>query len=201
MTESNILLSTSYLPPVFYMMCIANSPNVIIEAHEHYQKQSFRNRAVIYDTQGPQNLNIPVKHAPDQTPISAICIDYKHAWQKQHIGALQTAYGQAPYFEYYADEYFYRIKNAPEYLMEFNQMLLEALCADMEILFKPAFTGKFELKPETAIDLRFSIHPKKAIPSVEGLASTSKPHQDRYLKTSAIELLFLHGPESWKYLE
>jgi WbqC-like protein family len=55
------LLSTAYLPPIEYVALIAKSGGCVIEKHEHFIKQTYRNRAVIATGNGPLALIIPLK--------------------------------------------------------------------------------------------------------------------------------------------
>jgi hypothetical protein len=58
---SVVLLSTAYLAPVSYYVLLARAGKVVIEQHENYQKQSYRNRCLIAAANGPMVLSIPVK--------------------------------------------------------------------------------------------------------------------------------------------
>jgi len=78
---------------------------VAIDATEHYQKGGLRNRCYIAGPNGVQRLSIPLeKGKHQQTPIREVRISYEIPWQRQHWRSLQAAYGNAPYFEHYADD-------------------------------------------------------------------------------------------------
>jgi hypothetical protein len=59
--KSVALLSSAYLAPVQYYSKFLSYRYVIVEGFENYQKQSYRNRAVILAANGPLCLSIPVK--------------------------------------------------------------------------------------------------------------------------------------------
>lgn len=125
------VLTTAYLPPVEYFFAIAQSDSVKIEQHEFYQKQSYRNRCVIYSTGGPEPLTIPVvKDVSHSRPIRDIRIDHDEPWLQHHIRAMQAAYNSSPFFEYYADDLFAVMNKKHRYLFDFNAELL-GLCMDM----------------------------------------------------------------------
>ena len=59
---STILLDTQYLPNIEYMATAIQFGHLLWEQHEHYAKQSYRNRCRILTAQGPMDLVIPVRH-------------------------------------------------------------------------------------------------------------------------------------------
>jgi len=115
------ILSLPYLPPVSWCAAAWNSENAYLEACENYQKGSLRNRCYIAGPNGIQRLSIPlVKGKHQQTPIREVRIAYDEPWQRQHWRTIKTAYGNAPFFEHYADEVapFYEKRYA--FLFDYN---------------------------------------------------------------------------------
>ena len=99
---SLILVEVQYLAPVQYYSKFLKHSKVVIEQMEHYSKGSFRNRCVIAMAGGLQSLSIPlVKGKNQQTDIREVRIDYSQNWQQLHWRTVQTAYGSAPFFDYY----------------------------------------------------------------------------------------------------
>lgn len=62
-TDSPVLLPAAYFGTVGYWACLMAFPHIIIEAHEHYVKQTLRNRTTILTEGGPQTLTVPVASA------------------------------------------------------------------------------------------------------------------------------------------
>lgn len=68
---------------------------------ENYVKQTYRNRFDIADSHGLRCLTVPVQGQ------KGVKIRMDHValapgnWRKQHLSAIQSAYGKAPYFEHY----------------------------------------------------------------------------------------------------
>ena len=57
--------------------------------HEHFVKQSIRNRCDIYGANGKLQLTIPKQRkGSDKTIIKEIQISYKQDWQKEHWNAI-----------------------------------------------------------------------------------------------------------------
>jgi hypothetical protein len=52
----------TYFSPISQYSEIVNSKEVIFEMEDNFQKQSYRNRCYIYNSNGKQLLNIPLKH-------------------------------------------------------------------------------------------------------------------------------------------
>jgi hypothetical protein len=96
-----------------------------VEACEHYQKGSFRNRCHIAGPNGVQRLSIPlVKGKHNQMPIKEVRIAYDEPWQVRHWRSIRTAYGNAPYFEHYADDLAPHYEKHYTFLFDLNLELL-----------------------------------------------------------------------------
>jgi len=100
-----VLLSTAYFPPIAYFAKIVQSNRIIIEAEENYHKQTYRNRCIILGANGPLNLVLPILHGPEKKQkIRQVIIDYNNNWQQIHSRALESAYRNSPYYDYYIDD-------------------------------------------------------------------------------------------------
>src|SRR5690606_40728923 len=101
---SIVLLESQHLTPISYFTSIMNHDEVLLERHEHYTKQSYRNRCYIKSSQGKEILIVPVTAKHGKAMITDVKIDYHQKWLSQHLRALQTAYGKAPFYEYYVHD-------------------------------------------------------------------------------------------------
>src|SRR2546423_10173185 len=100
-----MLFSTAYLPPVSYFISLLQSTKIIFEKHEHYVKQTYRNRALICTANGIHPLIIPVVHdGLYSQPIHKVKISYETDWQKIHWRTITSSYRRSPYFEFFEDE-------------------------------------------------------------------------------------------------
>lgn len=99
-----MLISTAYLGNIQYFSKLSLE-GAKIEAHENFQKQSYRNRAEIMTASGMRPLTVPVvwRHG-EKMAIRDVRIDYAMPWQREHWRTLQAAYAAAPYFEHYAEK-------------------------------------------------------------------------------------------------
>ena len=98
-----MILPTAYLPPKSYMEALMREP-ATIEQMESFEKQTFRNRALIRDAKGELvRLTVPVGKVEHKQLTRDIQISYQTRWQHQHWITLVSAYQHTPYFLYFAD--------------------------------------------------------------------------------------------------
>lgn len=97
------VLPTAYLPPRSYIEALLSEP-ATIEQMETFEKQTFRNRALIRDAKGELvRLTVPVKKVEHKQLTRDIEISYQSRWQHQHWITLVSTYQHTPYFMYFAD--------------------------------------------------------------------------------------------------
>lgn len=206
MTQS-VLLSTAYLAPIPYYACMMHAPQLFVEQHEHYHKQTYRNRCRIVAANGVMDLSIPVITYNNQD-IRKVEIDYSKPWQRQHWLSLEAAYRSTPFFEYYQDDLkpFYQQQDI-RFLFDFNAHLQQVICDLIDLHPQIHLTQDF-VAPGAAIsietdflDLRDAIHPKKNLPEV--LRYCSQKYTQVFEQQlgfvadmSIVDLLFNMGPES-----
>ncbi|WP_353140175.1 WbqC family protein [Pseudopedobacter sp.] len=200
--ENSVIFPLFYLPPIeFYKQLIDNKDiNIILEKHEHFPKQTYRNRASIYGPNGKLNLIVPVvKGAKVHTPVKDVKISYDEDWQRLHWLSMQTSYRSSAYFEFYEDDYapFYEKKYT--FLYDYNLELFEMLKKQLKLKVDYTFSELYE--KVYGLDFRENIHPKKE--------STYLPVQyyqvfeDKYNfmpNLSIVDLLFNQGPQALKYI-
>jgi hypothetical protein len=198
-----VLLSTAYMPPVHYFGLMVSAPEVFIEQHETYQKQTYRNRCEICTANGKLALTIPViKTNGNHTKINDIIISEQSNWQVLHWRAIRSAYANAPFFLFYQEEIslFYQTKF--ENLVDFNHRLMIELMSLAGIEKKISFTDRFEKHPRNLEDYRFSITPK-----VLPVLFQFRPYYQTFGEKhgfipglSLLDLLFNMGPETLKII-
>lgn len=201
-----MLLTTAYFPPVEYFSILAKYSVVYLEAHEKYQKQSWRNRCRILTANGPMDLNFPIVH-DGSTLIKDIKVDWSTPWLHKTEYAIDSAYYSSPFFEYYRDELFAILDSRPETLWEMNLGIIDFFCRKTGICPQIRETDRF--CPPAAVgsgcpsdvDRRFSIHPK--LPSSYQGREYWQVFREKFGFVgglSIMDLLFNEGPESLCYL-
>ena len=207
-----VLLSTTYFGPVQWYQKLHRTESVLIEQWESFQKQTYRNRCLIATTNGIQALTVPVVR--DESPlIKDIRISDHGNWRHLHWNALQSAYGESPFFDYYQDDIRPFFENRWTYLLDFNEAIRQKMCELLDIQPNVSFTGEFtvyslqftddDFAPSFA-DFREAINPKHPLPDSD---FTPKPYYQVYQQKhgflpnlSILDLLFNMGPESIFYL-
>ncbi len=75
-----LLIELHHLPCLDYWKTILKAHNsgdeVILEANENYNKQSYRNRTYILGANGKIALTVPVQKGSQRKPIKEVKIDY-----------------------------------------------------------------------------------------------------------------------------
>ena len=143
MNKKNIILPISYFPPVTYFFYIYNYDNIFIEINEHYQKQTIRNHTIISGANGDQKLIVPIKRKSySKTVISEVKIQNK-LWIKKHIQAIQTNYGNSPFFIHYFDDIKQIILNSGNNLFYLNQKILDYILKQLNLNKKINYTKIF----------------------------------------------------------
>ncbi len=162
MTAQKVLIDLQYLPSIEYFAVLARHNNVQIEKHENYIKQSYRNRTHILSSDKITQLSIPIVGGNSKQLIKDIKIDNDQRWLDIHWRGILSAYGKAPYFEYYAD-YFHQIFfKKYDLLFDLNTELLTLCLKLLDYDNVITFSKKYEKDSmEHVLDLRSVIHPKK----------------------------------------
>jgi hypothetical protein len=200
-----LLIETQYLPPIATFSAIKSCTHICFEAQEHYQKRSFRNKCDIASANGLLSLTIPLLSGKNaQTPIQEVRISNAERWQAQHWQTLRSAYGRAPFFEYYAD-YFQAFYEKPyEQLWTFNQAQFLLLVKLLKLDVSVSFTEIYEKEVSTNEYLDF--RNKLTNRATDFDVKTKKYPQlfeDRFgflPNLSIIDLLFCMGPQTKDYL-
>lgn len=199
-----LLTEIQYNPPISYFRQVLKADSLMLEKHENYTKQSYRNRCHILTAQGMQPLSVPVVrgNSKDKTIITDIEIDYSQKWDKVHWRAIQAAYGRAPYFEFYSDYIKEIYDRQPKYLFDLNVDLLKLYLKFLKVNKPLNFTDSYqEDTPEHVLDLRNKIHPKIITDNLHVKTYTQVFGKQFVSELSIIDLLFTQGPESLSYIQ
>lgn len=201
------LLSTTYFGPVQWYQKLNSGDITLIEAHENYCKQTYRNRCVIATANGTQSLTVPVERPTNvdlnRCPVRDIRISDHGRWRQLHWNALQSAYSESPFFEYYADDLHPFFESRYDFLFDFNMEIMEKMIELLDIRPNVKVTDEYFPKNTQhfdVVDFRDAIRPKKPLPDPD---FTPKRYYQVYeLKhgflpnMSILDLLFNEGNEA-----
>ncbi len=154
--------SIAYLPPVSYFMAMFQSESVLLEAHENYVKQSYRNRCKIATANGVETLSIPVEsNKGEKAPIRDVRISSHGNWQQTHWRAITSGYRNSPFFEYYEDDFRPFYEKEWTFLWDYNLELLTLVLNLLDVQPAIQLTNEYKSDVLNHNDLRELIHPKK----------------------------------------
>ncbi len=199
------LIDLHFLPSLEYFCVLKKFDQVVLEKHEHYVKQGYRNRCYINTSQGVGLLTVPLTEKHGKVSIKDVRIDYSTKWQSIHWRTLVSAYKNAPFFEHYEDALHKQLRKEHKFLFDLNLSLLSFCLTSL----------KWDLKVSESVS-----YEKKSIPSVLDLRSAiqaKKPYSERpyykpapYLQVfgnmfvpnlSLIDLLFCEGPNAGRLIK
>ena len=191
------ILSIHYLPCVLWFRHFLNDEHVLLEQHENYEKQSYRNRCVILSANGPLALTIPVKKTQHKIPMHEVEIENDFNWQKQHWEAICSAYRSSPYFEHYEHHFENFYKKKFNFLQDFNIELIKVCLKILKIDKEIILSDSYYISLADCADFRRIISPK--IKSDE----TFNPYLQVFAakfpfieNLSVLDLIFNQGPNS-----
>lgn len=203
---SPILLSTAYFPPISWMAALVQSESALVEIHETYPKQTYRNRCHIATASGILSLSVPVKKVNgNHTKTNEIELDYARNWTSMHWRSVTTAYNKSPYFLFYSDVFAQVLSKKPKLLIELNHELISVLLSSLNLKSKlPENTIEY-LHETNSTDLRSGFHAKKSTQAgiIADFPRYIQVFEEKHQflpDLSILDLLFNIGPEAGQYL-
>lgn len=203
-----ILLGTAYWPNLHYFYHVLRAEEVLIEQHDSYHKQSYRNRCRILSANGPLDLCIPVKKMNGAGTTQFTQIAYHDNWMIRHWRAITSAYNNSPYFEFFETEISVFYTQRFGLLQDYNQQQLITLLRLLKLKKPIAMTDTFVKLHENVGDLRDAIHPKVNFQEDSSAANLlSTPYYQTFgnkfgfqPNLSILDLLFNEGLGATDYL-
>ena len=200
MQKNKICLTSAYLAPVEYYVALANAETVLLEQFDSYEKQTYRNRCNIQTANGIIALTIPVeKPRAEKILTRDIRISEHNDWQIQHWRSIESAYNSTPFFEFYKDDFLPFYEKKWDFLWDFNLELQAKVLELLDLQITMKYTEEYQTRlNDDIVDLRESIHPKKASQNIN-LKPYYQVFEQRFgfqENLSIIDLLFNMGNES-----
>ena len=208
------LLSSAYFGPIQWYQKLYRYDRVLLEAHDSFIKQTYRNRCLIAATSGTQALTVPVERNTADSGATAKClmkdvrISAHGNWRRLHWNAIMSAYGESPFFEYYADDLRPFFEKRWTFLYDFNMETCATVCSLIGLEPRVEPTAEYVAADDPRLadtaDFRDAIRPKHPLPDPD-----FRPQ--RYYQVferkhgftpnlSILDLLFNMGNESLLYL-
>ncbi|WMJ73401.1 WbqC family protein [Cytophagaceae bacterium ABcell3] len=198
----DLLVELHYFPNVDFFAQAVKNGSVCIEACENYQKQTYRNRCYILGANKVQLLTVPVKKSGKKVGVREVEIDYTTSWRNNHLRSIVSAYGKAPYFEFYIDYVTELFNKKHQYLFDLNleafYLCIHLLQIEIDVKMTENYIKKEEIDVNQYIDQRDVFQPgKKNQLNDLGYVQYYQVFGKEFVPgLSILDLLFCEGPGS-----
>jgi len=184
-----------YLPSLEFFACIAEADEVVFFPEDRYQRQSYFNRTRIRLANKVETLSVPIVGRRPRIPLKEIQIDQRQDWLKIHVRGIRSAYGKAPFFEYYFPYFEQVFEEQHASLWELNWRLL-TLCLKLLGLPVKMRASLASESDEILMDIRGCLVP--SVPFSERNFYSPVPYfqlfgSDFDPNLSVLDLLFCEG--------
>lgn len=152
----------------------------------NFEKQTERSRYSIAGPNKLQTLPVPLKHGTAKS-MHDMQVSHDHSWAKEHLKAIETAYGNAPFYEFYDYRVLPLLSHGETSLTNVIQQSIMLLHKELQCPGPIIFSDEpcYALEPVAVpaypqvFDDRFGFRPE----------------------VSALDLLFNQGPMACDYLK
>ncbi|MEB2776475.1 WbqC family protein [Algoriphagus sp. D3-2-R+10] len=131
----SIAVDLHYFPNLEFFAAIVDADELVFFPDEIYQRQSYFNRAQIRLANKVGTLSVPIQGRRPRISQKQIKIDTTQNWVKIHLRGIQSAYGKAPFYEYYFPYFEKVFQENLECLWDLNWQML-TIC--LKLLGLPA---------------------------------------------------------------
>jgi len=199
-----ILLHPTYFPSIATFAAMVQH-DVIWEACDNFQKQTYRNRCYISTDKGKHMLNIPIQHVggkEGRQKYADVSTENSYNWKKEHWRTLETAYRTSPFFEFYEDDLRPLYEGNDDSLYDFNLKSIKVIGDCIGIQIPSAKTETYEVVPANYFDARFLVDAKKERNwNIGPYAQVFEERHGFIPNLSVLDLLFNEGTNTLSYLK
>jgi hypothetical protein len=195
----------TYFSPISQYAQIIKSDTIFFEMEDNFQKQSYRNRCYIYNSNGKQLLNIPLKEKKGTSSLRKktkdMLVDNNSHWQEHHLKSLQTAYRASPFYEFYEDDLLAIFNKKYTFLQDVNIDTYLFVTDALQISQQYSKTKEYEIitdKNDYRILADIKKQPKKSRDKYIQMFDNKHGYIDNL---SILDLLFMEGPNAISYLK
>ncbi len=197
---SQLLIEPHYLGSIEYYALISNFDSVLIEINDRFQKQTYRNRCYLVGSNKVLSLTVPTSYS-NRSLTKEVRIDHSQRWVKDHWGAIYSAYGKAPFFEYFADSFKESINTKHKFLIDLTVELMgltfKLLSISVSMTYSESYIDNFDN------DFRNVILPKKSFTDrkIYTPYAYSQLFSDTFIPNmSILDLIMCEGPQASEVL-
>ncbi len=200
-----LLIELPYLGSVSWYLAALRYRHVVIEAHENFEKSTYRNRCHITGPDGLLRLSIPLEHGRGQrSKYKDIKISNEYNWQKNHWSGFCACYRSSPFFEFYEHHFHPFYHQQFDFLFDYNRQLMELMFQLLNVSLQIEYSSEYtDNPPEDVMDFRSVILPQ--LPRFDAQAVQYRQvFQERtgFIQDACIvDLLFNEGPRAGEKLD
>lgn len=204
MDKSACCIELYFLPNISWYYATDMYTDIIVDTSSSYQKQSFRNRAYILNSNGLLQLRVPVSGS-QHLPYTETRIDYRQNWQMVNWRGITSSYNKSPYFEHFSDGLKEVLLSKPEFLYEYNLALIQYVNAMLRNKKKVTCLHTCGINTDLLTDLRGQIKNKTKSPEL-----VAEPYFEPYRQVfgnkfvsnlSILDVLFCCGPNAGEIIK
>ena len=185
----------AYFGSIAYFRALVSFGDVALEMHEHFPKQSYRNRFDIPGGEGVLSMTVPVSQPHgSKTTTGEVLLSNHEDWRNRHWRAIRSAYESAPFFDHYGSMIREILNAEVKTLAELDLLITQQIIHWLELPIKLHTTTEFLpiQKNDPRIELvektRFQEHEK--CPYIQVFPGATQYKQ----ALSVLDPLFCEGP-------
>ena len=185
----------AYFGSIAYFQEVVKNDTILIEAKEHFPKQTYRNRCDIVSSDGILSLSIPTKKKNgSKTATEDIELSNDENWRIRHWRAINSAYHSAPFFDYYGMEVQEILMNEEKNFLKYQLNITNRILSWLDLNIQIKTTREFS--PIKESDYRVHLIGKNNYQNIE-----PSPYiqvflgENNYKKSlSILDAIFCEGP-------
>jgi hypothetical protein len=202
MSES-ILIDLHFLPSLEYFCALNDFNEIIIERHERFVKQSYRNRCYILTSQRVEMLTVPVTGRRAGVLYRDVRIDHSRPWHVHMWRTIMSSYRNSPFYEHYAGDLEALLARKHTFLYDLNLDALSFCLKSLRWKKEVVETATYTENVGQSLDARSVIESRESFATRN--LYTPEPYYQIFgtafsPNLSLIDLLFCKGPQSGEIL-
>jgi hypothetical protein len=186
-------------PNIGWWAKILNADIIVLDAGEHFEKMTYRNRYRISGANNSILLSVPLARGRNQhVQMKDVRIHNEEDWQTRHWRTLVSVYNRAPYFDHYENSLKPLFETQFDYLTEFNMAALQWVKQQLKLKFEIEQTDVYLKEyPAEITDLRKIKYPLEPFPKYYQVFEDRIGFQP---DLSILDILFCEGPGAGEML-
>lgn len=184
-----------------YLALLSQYSQVVLEIQDHYAKQTYRNRCYVRGANRVQLLSVPIQKASGKVLTRDVKTEDGVAWRNHHWRTIQSAYGKAPFFDFFAQNFHDILYQKSQFLVDLTTAILTECLEILQIppLNLTASQSYQKTPPDSVTDARNTLIPSQSPVGPDffrPIPYTQVFGKDFVPNLSVIDLLFCEGSQA-----